>query len=77
MNMEAVIEKGRSSYTMVDLLEKMGIVIDLSLEAYDKLFLKGGVKVSPKGKTDGISTTGQRGRGSVRPSNEHSPEPMR
>jgi excisionase family DNA binding protein len=25
--------------------------IDLSLEAYDKLFLKGGVKVSPKGKT--------------------------
>jgi hypothetical protein len=77
MNMETVIETGRSSYTMVDLLEKMGIVVDLSLEAYDKLFLKGGVKVLPKGKTGGISTTGQRGRGSVRPSKEHSPEPMR
>jgi excisionase family DNA binding protein len=25
--------------------------VDLSLEAYDKLFLKGGVKMSPKGKT--------------------------
>jgi integrase len=41
---------GQASSKPNSVLESL-LKVDLSLEAYDKLFLKGGVKVSPKGKT--------------------------